>query len=73
MRKEKTDMKAKLRRQELCIGTHVSLGEGVVSEMMGNLDYDFLWIDMEHSCINTESSDGGPRLRDKRDCAHSME
>ena len=54
MRKEKTDMKAKLRRQELCIGTHVSLGEGVVSEMMGNLDYDFLWIDMEHSCINTD-------------------
>lgn len=50
--KQKTNMKEKLRRQELCIGTHVSLGEGLVSEMMGYLDYDYLWIDMEHSCIN---------------------
>ncbi len=52
--KTKTDMKQKLRRQELCIGTHVSLGECVVTEMMGNLDYDYLWIDMEHSVINTD-------------------
>lgn len=52
--KTKTDMKRKLREHELCIGTHVSLGECVVTEMMGNLDYDYLWIDMEHSCINTD-------------------
>lgn len=52
--KMKTNMKEKLRRHELCIGTHVSLGEAVVTEMMGNLDYDYLWIDMEHSCINTD-------------------
>ncbi len=52
--KIKTDMKQKLRRQELCIGTHVSLGECVVTEMMGNLNYDYLWIDMEHSVINTD-------------------
>lgn len=50
----KTNMKQKLRNHELCIGTHVSLGEAVVTEMMGNLDYDYLWIDMEHSCINTD-------------------
>lgn len=52
--KVKTDMKQKLRNHELCIGTHVSLGEAVVTEMMGNLSYDYLWIDMEHSCINTD-------------------
>lgn len=52
--KVKTNMKEKLRRGELCIGTHVSLGECVVTEMMGNLDYDYLWIDMEHSCINAD-------------------
>lgn len=52
--KIKTDMKQKLRNHELCIGTHVSLGEAIVTEMMGNLDYDYLWIDMEHSCINTD-------------------
>lgn len=50
----KTDMKEKLRQRQLCIGTHVSLGECVVTEMMGNLPYDYLWIDMEHSCINTD-------------------
>lgn len=50
----KTDMKAKLRRHEMCIGTHVSLNEAVVTEMMGYLPYDYLWIDMEHSVINTE-------------------
>ena len=49
----KTDMKAKLRRHEMCIGTHVSLNEAVVTEMMGYLPYDYLWIDMEHSVINT--------------------
>ena len=50
----KTDMKAKLRRHEMCIGTHVSLNEAVVTEMMGYLPYDYLWIDMQHSVINTE-------------------
>ena len=50
----KTDMKAKLCRHEMCIGTHVSLNEAVVTEMMGYLPYDYLWIDMEHSVINTE-------------------
>ncbi len=52
--KQKTPMKQKLQCHTLCIGTHVSLGEPVVTEMMGNLDYDYLWIDMEHSCIHTD-------------------
>lgn len=52
--KTKTDMKTKLKNREMCIGTHVSLGESVVTEMMGYLDYDYLWIDMEHSVINTD-------------------
>ena len=41
----KTDMKAKLCRHEMCIGTHVSLNEAVVTEMMGYLPYDYLWSD----------------------------
>ena len=52
--KTKTNMKEKLSKKELCIGTHVSLGECVVTEMLGNLAYDYLWIDMEHSCIHTD-------------------
>lgn len=51
---KKTNMKAKLHSGEMCIGTHVSLGECVVTEMMGNLPYDYLWIDLEHSCINSD-------------------
>lgn len=51
---KKDNMKAKLLNGGLCLGTHISLGECVVTEMIGNLPYDYLWIDMEHSCINTD-------------------
>ncbi len=52
--KTKSSMKEKLLKGEVCIGTHVALCEGVVTEMMGNLAFDYLWIDLEHSCMTND-------------------
>ena len=37
--------------RRLC-GTHVSLAEPSVCEIIGNLGFDFIWIDMEHSYLS---------------------
>ena len=37
------------------IGTHVFLRDLCISEMIGNLDYDFVWIDGEHTGIDRAS------------------
>lgn len=31
------------------VGTHISMTDSIVSEIMGRLGYDFIWIDTEHS------------------------
>ena len=36
--------------QSLC-GTHVTLAEPSVCEMLGYLGYDFIWVDMEHTYL----------------------
>ncbi|AJY75085.1 HpcH/HpaI aldolase family protein [Paenibacillus beijingensis] len=43
------DLKRKLGREEVVVGTCVSLGDMMVSELLGYAGCDFLWIDMEHS------------------------
>lgn len=45
-------LKAKLAAGRRIAGTHISLGEPCISELIGNLGFDFLWIDMEHSAID---------------------
>lgn len=37
------------RLHENLVGTHISMPDSIVSEMVGRLGYDFIWIDTEHS------------------------
>lgn len=37
------------RLHENLVGTHISMTDSIVSEMVGRLGYDFIWIDTEHS------------------------
>ena len=45
-------LKQKLLSGKLLIGTHVNLNDLVISEIMGSLGFDFLWIDTEHTAID---------------------
>ena len=36
------------------IGAHVNLKDPIVTEILGSLGYDFLWVDMEHMSLSTE-------------------
>lgn len=51
-------LKQKVRNGELVIGTHVNLNDLVISEIMGSLGFDFLWIDTEHTAIDYRSLQG---------------
>ena len=42
-------IRAKLAAKEPVIGTHVSLGDTMSSEMLSMAGFDFIWIDMEHT------------------------
>lgn len=44
-------LKAKLNMGDVCFGTHISLNDPVITELTGNLGFDYLWIDTEHSAI----------------------
>ena len=41
--------------KELCLGMVVSLTDHVVSEVAGDIGFDFTWIDMEHAALNIET------------------
>ncbi len=45
-------LKEKLRDCELVKGMHSTLNDPCISELCGNIGYDFLWIDTEHSAID---------------------
>lgn len=45
-------LKEKLKKHEKISGTHISLSEPLVCDMIGNLGFDFVWIDMEHSYLS---------------------
>ena len=42
-----------LNREKVC-GTHVTMTDSSIAEMMGYLGFDFLWIDLEHAYISLE-------------------
>ena len=42
------DIYEKVRGRHSVIGTHVNLKDTIVTEILGSLGYDFLWVDMEH-------------------------
>jgi 2-dehydro-3-deoxyglucarate aldolase/4-hydroxy-2-oxoheptanedioate aldolase len=41
--------KEKMRNREFVTGTHVLLADPCISELLGSVGYDFLWIDTEHT------------------------
>jgi 2-dehydro-3-deoxyglucarate aldolase/4-hydroxy-2-oxoheptanedioate aldolase len=46
-----TTLKDKLKAQAPLAGMHVSLSDCCITELCGNLGYDFIWIDTEHTAI----------------------
>lgn len=48
------DIKNKLNIKRPLIATQISLNYSVITEIIGKLDFDFLWIDMEHTSIDKE-------------------
>ena len=47
-------LKEKIQAGKSICGTLVNIPAMCVTEMMGYFDYDFLWIDTEHSMTTTE-------------------
>lgn len=47
-----TALKEKLRACAPLAGMHISLADSCIAELCGNLGYDFLWIDTEHTAID---------------------
>lgn len=45
-------LKKKLIENQPLAGTHISLSEPCISELIGGLGYDFIWIDTEHTAID---------------------
>jgi 2-keto-3-deoxy-L-rhamnonate aldolase RhmA len=50
-------LKRKFQQSELVIGMGVSLRDAMISEIMANAGFDFLWIDMEHTSLSIEACD----------------
>lgn len=49
------DLKEKIKSGKSICGTLVNLPSVCVTEMLGYFDFDYLWIDLEHSAINIET------------------
>lgn len=47
-------LRDKIKNRENIIGTHVSLSDPSICEILGYLDFDYIWVDMEHTYINCE-------------------
>jgi len=47
-----TQLKERLRKCEPLAGMHVSLADSCITELCGYTDYDFIWIDTEHTAID---------------------
>ena len=41
-------------RGEVCIGTNVTLSDSTVVELLGEVGFDIVWIDMEHSAMTLD-------------------
>jgi 2-dehydro-3-deoxyglucarate aldolase/4-hydroxy-2-oxoheptanedioate aldolase len=45
------DLKKKLKNHELVMGMHTSLNDSSITELCGEVGFDFIWVDTEHSAI----------------------
>lgn len=48
-------LKSKLAEGKVCLGTHISLYDPSITELLGNIGYDYLWIDTEHTEIDLQT------------------
>jgi 4-hydroxy-2-oxoheptanedioate aldolase len=48
-------LKSKLNARKNLAGTHISMTDPCISEIIGNLGFDFMWIDTEHSAIDYQT------------------
>lgn len=48
-------LKEKIKNKEKAIGTHINFADPSVGRIAGLAGYDYIWIDMEHNYISTES------------------
>lgn len=44
----------KIRKGERALGTHISINDCSITELIGNVGYDYLWIDTEHTTIDLD-------------------
>lgn len=47
-------LRSKLESGKVALGTHVSLNNPVITEMMGECGFDYIWIDTEHTTVTLE-------------------
>lgn len=50
----KMTIKEKVQKAMPLWGTHSHLTDAIVTEIVANLDYDYIWIDMEHTVLSCE-------------------
>ena len=48
------NIKEKVEKCLPIFGTHVNLSDTCVTEIFASLDYDYIWVDMEHTTLSTE-------------------
>lgn len=48
--------RAKLAAGKFCVGTTINLTDATVSELAGEIGFDFTWIDMEHAPLTIETA-----------------
>lgn len=48
------ELKEKISKRLQTVGTHVNLKDPIVTEILGSLGYDFLWVDMEHVALTEQ-------------------
>lgn len=48
----------KIARKEAVIGAHVSLADTSITEMLGDMGNEFIWIDWEHSALDRQQIQG---------------
>ena len=49
-------LKERLQKRELTIGSWITIGNPIVAEIMSQAGFDWLTIDMEHSCMTLENA-----------------
>ena len=48
-------IRGKIARKEMVIGTHVGFANSCFTELLGDVGFDFIWIDAEHGALDKEA------------------